>query len=360
MATRYKKRDLWYIDYIVEGKRYSKNTYLKATRANEKEADKIKKEIEDLISSKKYIVSTGKTLINFVEIFKREHLNLKSESHQGVFRDALGHFLKVVPPETKIEDITSEHVARFIENLKSKVANSTMLTYINYMKIFFNFLVEEEIIVRNPIRKKQVPKRVKRNIVFFKEKMLDDILRVAKERDEEFYKFLMMLLLTGQRPVDVLGLTVGNIDMDNNSIVVNISKTDKQIIFPIYDELKDFIDKQLSRIKEADKHEIIFKDFNSNIIRKRFQRIKTHLGIKERNIFTLKTFRKTFASYLAAKGVDQSKIADLLGHEDAHTTRKYYAAVSADNLRKELNNIFNVNNSVKSADKSADSTKKTK
>jgi len=358
VATRYEKRGLWYIDYIVEGKRYSKNTYLKATRANEKEADKIKREIEDLISSKRYMVSTGKSIIHFVEIFKCEHLNLKSESHQGVFRDALGHFLKVVPPETKIEDVTSEHVARFIERLKSKVANSTMLTYINYMKIFFNFLVEEEVIVRNPIRKKQVPKRVKRNIVFFKEKMLDDILRVAKERDQEFYKFLMMLLLTGQRPIDVLGLTVGNIDMENNLIIVNISKTDKQIIFPIYDELKDFIEKQLSRIKDVDEHEKIFKDFNSNIVRKRFQRIKMHLGIKERNIYTLKTFRKTFASYLAANGVDQSKIADLLGHEDAHTTRKYYAAVSADNLRRELNSIFNVNNSVKSADKSADKTKK--
>ena len=36
------------------------------------------------------------------------------------------------------------------------------------------------------------------------------------------------------------------------------------------------------------------------------------------------------------------------------TNRKYYAAVSADNLRKELNAIFTDDKSVKSADKSAD------
>ena len=358
MATRYEKRDLWYIDYIVEGKRYSKNTYLKATRANEKEADKIKREIEDLISSKRYVVSTGKSIIHFVEIFKREHLNLKSESHQGVFRDALGHFLKVVPPETKIEDVTSEHVARFIENLKSKVANSTMLTYINYMKIFFNFLVEEEILVRNPIRKKQVPKRVKRNIVNFSKTMLEDILRVAKERDKEYYKFLMMLLLTGQRPIDVLGLTVGNFDMENKIMTVNISKTEKQIVFPIYDELRDFIETELVHIKKANKDERVFKDFNSNIVEKRFQRIKKHLTIEEKNIYTLKTFRKTFASYLAANGFADSRIADLLGHDDPKTTRKYYAAVSANNLREQLNNILKVDGSGKSADKSADTPKK--
>lgn len=358
MASLYKKRNLWYIDYIVEDKRFTRNTNLQGTRANKKEAEKIKREIEDLISSKKYILSTGKSLMAFVDIFKREHLSLKSESHQDVFEYALAHYYKIVPPETKIEDITTELNARFIEYLKPKVSNSTMLTYISYMKIFFNFLVEEEVILRNPIRKKQIPKRVKKNIVFFSEKMLDDILRVAKEKDEEYYKFLMMLLMTGQRPIDVLGLTAGNVEMDNMVIVVNISKTNKQIIFPIYDELKEFIESELTHIKGTDSDERIFKDFNSEIIHKRFQRIKIHLGIKEKNIYTLKTFRKTFASHLAGKGLDKSKICDLLGHENPRTTMKYYAAVSADNLRKELNNIFGVQSSAKSADKSADKTKK--
>jgi integrase/recombinase XerD len=354
MATLYKKRNLWYIDYFVEGKRYSKNTYLKSTRTNAMQAEKMKRDIEDLITSKKYIVSTGKSLIACVDMFKNEHLNLKSKSHQGVFRDALGHFTKIVPAETKIDDVTSEHIARFIKDLKPKVENSTMLTYINYMKIFFNYLVEEEIIPKNPIRKKQIPKRIKKNITFFSDKMLKDILELAKEKDRQYYVFLKMLLLTGQRPIDVLGLTYGNINIEDETLVVNISKTSKQIIFPLYEELKSFIEKEFPNYKEADDTERVFKNFNSNIIRLRFKRIKKSLAIKEKNIFTLKTFRKTFASYLASKGVDQSKIADLLGHDDAHTTRKYYAAVSADNLRKELNAIFTDEKSVKSADKSAD------
>ena len=41
MSSRYEKRGLWYFDINVEGKRITKNTYLKATRANIKEADKI-------------------------------------------------------------------------------------------------------------------------------------------------------------------------------------------------------------------------------------------------------------------------------------------------------------------------------
>lgn len=358
MSSRYEKRGLWYFDIFVEGKRITKNTYLKATRANIKEADKIIKEVEELVASKKYLLSTGKSLVHFVDIFKREHLSLKSESHQGVFKDALGHFYKIVPREIKLDEITSEHTALFIEHLKRSVSNSTMLTYINYMKIFFNYLIDEEIIHRNPIRKNQIPRRVKKNIVFFNEKMVDDILNVAKERDEKYYGFLMMLLLTGQRPIDVLSLKVGNIDMENKVIEFNISKTSKQIIFPIYDELYEFIDRELMHIKDMNDDERVFNEFTSESIRKRFQRIKRHLKITEKNIFTLKTFRKTFASYLASKGVDQAKIADLLGHDDAQTTRKYYAAVSAASLRNELNKIFGVRNHVKSADKSADTPKK--
>lgn len=343
MSTVYPKRGFWYTDVSDKDrkKRITKNTKLKATKANKKEAENIARKIEALIDSKKYIASTGQSLISMVDLFKREHLSLKSKSHQGVFNDALGHFYKIVPQATKIDKITSEHTAKYIEYLKPRVANSTLLTYITYMKIFFNYLVEEEIIPRNPIRKKQIPKRIKKNIVFFNEKMVDDIMNLAKVRNRNYYKFLMMLLLSGQRPADVLELKVGNIDLENNIICFNISKTQKQILFPIYDELRHFIDTELEYIYDAEADDKIFKDFNSEIVHKRFQRIKKTLGITEKNIYTLKTFRKTFASYLASKGIDKSKIADLLGHDDVSTTRKYYSAVSTENLRNELNKIFN-------------------
>lgn len=358
MATLYKKRNYWYVDYIVDGKRFSKNTYLLATRINKGEAVKIKNEIEKVISSKNYIVSTGGTLSTYIEMFQKEHLNLKSKSHQNVFRDALGNFLKIVPRSTKIEEVKSEHIAKYIQYLDGRVENSTLLTYLSYMKIFFNFLVEEEVIPRNPIRKKQIPKRIKKNIIPFKKDMLDDILKEALNRDPEYYKFLMMLLLTGQRPIDVLGLRSGDIDIENMVIRIRISKTDKEIIFPLYDTLSDFVENQLRSVKRLNAEERIFHAFNSEIVHKRFMRIKRFLKIKGRHVYTLKTFRKTFASYLASRGLDNTKIADLLGHDNVETTRKYYAAVSAENLRNELNKIFEVERRGKSADKSADITKK--
>lgn len=358
MATLYKKRGTWHIDYYIEGKRYSKNTRIKATRENRKDAGKIKKEIEDVISNKRYVVSAGKSVAFYVDVFRKEHLNLKSRSHQNVFKDALNNFLKIVHQDTLVEAVTSEHIAKYIEYLKPRVQNSTLLTYLNYMKIFFNFLLEEEIIHRNPIRKKQIPKRAKKDIVFFKQQMLLDILDTAKKRDPEYYSFLMMLLLTGQRPIDILGLRCGDVDFESNKIIVNISKTNKQIMFPLYDELKSFMINDISELHNREKDERIFSHFNFEIVRKRFMRIKRFLKINGKYVYTLKTFRKTFASYLAARGVDPSKIADLLGHDDVRTTKKYYAAVATENLRKELNKIFVVQAFQKSLPESLPKQKK--
>ena len=61
MASLYKKRGKWHIDYWVGGKRYTKNTGIKAISENKKIASKIKREIEDALDSTGYIDTHGKT-----------------------------------------------------------------------------------------------------------------------------------------------------------------------------------------------------------------------------------------------------------------------------------------------------------
>ena len=46
MATLYKKRGKYYIEYFLDGKRIVKNTFLNITKENEKKAISLKKDIE--------------------------------------------------------------------------------------------------------------------------------------------------------------------------------------------------------------------------------------------------------------------------------------------------------------------------
>lgn len=336
MASLFKKRGFWHIAYFVEGKREYKNTYLKAITSTKQEALNLKKQIEDLISSKRYIVSKN-SLQGVCEKFRTEHMNLKSLSHQSNFNNCMNHFFKVVPSDTNVDEINSAQIAQFINYLISIVSNATVLTYMSYLKMLFNFLIEEELIIKNPIKKKQIPTRVKKNIIFFSEEILNKILDLAKTRDENFYFYLKMLLLTGQRPQDILILKRSNFNIEDKTLLINVSKTKSQINFPIYDDLMKFILEELTYFNELESGDLLFKELNSEIVHKRFQRLKKSLGLNGgSNVYTLKTFRKTFASNLASKGIEGSKIANLLGHENVKTTMKYYTAISTDSLRKDI------------------------
>ena len=88
-----------------------------------------------------------------------------------------------------------------------------------------------------------------------------------------------------------------------------------------------------------DKTELVFKSFTVNSISKRFMRIKKKLGVTEKFVYTLKTFRKTFATRMAKRGIPIHEVAYMLGHESIQTTKKYYTEVLVDNLRDKINTI---------------------
>jgi integrase len=148
-----------------------------------------------------------------------------------------------------------------------------------------------------------------------------------------------MLLLTGIRPCDLLNLKVSHIDLKNLVIHLDISKTQRQIKYPLYDELLNFVKTGLSYIKELDEDDFIFPGYNVSMLGRKFRRLKQRLGIEERHAYTLKTFRKTFATDLADKGFDRGDVADLLGHSIIETTRKYYVNTKAKTLRDKLNKL---------------------
>ena len=105
----------------------------------------------------------------------------------------------------------------------------------------------------------------------------------------------------------------------------------------IYNELLNYIAKNMKEEFSGDKTELIFKPFTVNTISRRFIRIKKKLGLTERFVYTLKTFRKTFATRMAQRGVPIQEVAYMLGHESIHTTKKYYTEVRVDNLREKIN-----------------------
>ncbi|HEY5534181.1 MAG TPA: site-specific integrase [Ignavibacteria bacterium] len=350
MASLYKKRGFYYIDFWVGDKRKTENTKLKATVRNYRAAFDIKTEIEREVELKKkeikqrsYEISETKnnkdltTRLNLLDLINKYKikLSLRSESHQQIFDFAIKHFINIVPVDLKVTDITPEHIILFIKSIQHKVQNATLITYMNYLKGFFNYLVDEEYLTKSPIRKKDSPKRLRKGIITFSDKMLNDILEESIKKDYVFYCILKMLYLTGIRPIDMLNLKLSDIDFNNKVINVRISKTQKEIKFPLYDDLYYFIKDELTFIKDMKLDDLLFNGYSVARVGRKFRRLKEKLKITDKFMFTLKTYRKSFATKYAKK-LDIQDVAYLLGHDKIETTRTYYANVIVDNVRTKM------------------------
>jgi integrase len=87
------------------------------------------------------------------------------------------------------------------------------------------------------------------------------------------------------------------------------------------------------------KNQLLFEGYSVERIGKCFRRILIELKIDKNKGYNLKTFRKSFASELAEKGLSDGDIADLLGHASTSTTRKYYKRKNVNALRDRMNRL---------------------
>jgi integrase len=353
MATIYTKRSKLHIDYTgSDGKRKTVNLKINNNSTNRRKAGKIKEEIEATIENKyiknnadtvstpqiKNNKSTGLSLFEAIKKYFDGHIVLTSQKNQISYRVAMSYLIEAVNGNTDIKDIEPEHIIIITTKLKVRVANATLHTYLRYIKSLFNYLIEEDLIEKSPVKKKNIPRREKKKVVPFSKKMHIEILEEAKLRDIEFYKALMMFGLIGGRPCDMLRLKDTDFDFEKDILKFKMSKTGREILFPIYRELKTFINSDMPEIFKAE-GKLIFKGLTVNAVSQRFRRLKKDLGIHERYMYTLKTFRKTFATINSGKGMNLQELADLLGHEDMATTKTYYTHVDVEKLKEKMDSL---------------------
>lgn len=350
MATVYvpKGRKTFYVKYIQNGKTIRQNTLIPHTER--KAAEKLKKEIEALEIKKrkdtltKFIETkteygTNISIKNAYEKFLKTHMELFTKKHKQHFIGVFSLFLKVVPERILVKDVTSLMISEFMNSLNSRVSSNTRRNYLTYIKTFFNYLVEEDIILKSPIKKRHNPIEQRKQIVTFNDDELIKIFDMAKKHDPEFYKALVFLNSTGIRPCDFIKLRAGDFDFENELISIKMSKTSREIHFPMYTELKEFLEKELPEIKSMDREEKVFSKFTVYTLGRRLRYIKVKLGVQHLRKYNLKTFRKTFATDKIDKGMDGVKVAQLLGHTSVNTTNRYYINKKTETLKKDLNNL---------------------
>lgn len=242
----------------------------------------------------------------------------------------------------RLEDITGMDLRYYYGIMRERqgIKMSTMQTRLHYLSSFWDFLITEELVHSNPVKKVgllKVEKTIKKP--FSAEEMEALRSNCNNLRDRALMEFLYS---TGVRVSELAALNVRDIEMGKQRLVV-YGKGSKERPTYLTDTAKFYLNKYLTERCENEgitmeqlAHRPLFAtlDFPRNRLTVAgIQYVFRSLG-KNADVANVHPhrFRRTVATDLLNKGVPIEQVKEFLGHEKLDTTM-IYCTVKEENVQ---------------------------
>jgi site-specific recombinase XerD len=234
------------------------------------------------------------------------------------------------PPDT--DGITVSVMRGFVQMLhQRKLAPATIGRRIHCLRSFWNYLLGFGYVERNPCRRVSVPKREHRLPVVLSAEECRGLLEGTASGRYSFcrtrdYAVITLLLYTGLRRSECLGLTLDDVDVSQGWVSVRRGKDNKSRLLPLADEPREGLTEWLE-IRPAVGHDHLFTDrlgrpLGPKGIQGLFRKAVEASGLRRPGL-TLHKLRHSFATMLLESGCDLASIPKLLGHASLETTSVY-------------------------------------
>lgn len=223
------------------------------------------------------------------------------------------------------------------------------------LRSFYAYYYRHQMIRTNPTLLVDMPKLHEKNIIRLDEgetaALLDHIehggdtltgqRRVYYEKTKTRDLAIVTLLLgTGIRVSECVGLDIGDVDFRNDGIRI-IRKGGSESVVYFGDEvekaLRNYIEERKSIIPQPGEEKALF--YSTQRRRMGVQAVENMVKKYAREVITAKKItphklRSTYGTALYRETGDIYLVADVLGHKDVNTTRKHYAAMDEDRRRQ--------------------------
>ena len=227
---------------------------------------------------------------------------------------------------------------------------------ISTVRTFFKYYYNRDRLSSDVAAKITLPKQRDKEIIRLERKEIERILSVADDGEgmsphqrkvsrstrARDTAILSLLLGTGIRVSELVGLNVRDIDFENNAFTVTRKGGGRAILYfndDVKQALSDYVETERKRLLErTEKLSVPDEDalFLSLQVRRMCVRAVENLVKKYAEIAApLKTIsphklRSTYGTNLYRATGDIYMVADVLGHRDVNTTKKHYAAIEID------------------------------
>ncbi|WMI80705.1 tyrosine-type recombinase/integrase [Anaerotignum sp. MB30-C6] len=274
-----------------------------------------------------------------------QHLNEISSDDIDCFMEYLSYYVR--PDYENPENSTELH--------NDEKGKSRKLAAVRSM---FKFFYKKKKVDANPATIVETPKIHDKQIVRLDVNEMADFLDAVEsgekltDRQKTFHErtkkrdlaITTLLLGTGMRVSECVGINIKDIDFKNNAIKI-VRKGGNEVFLYFGDEvqeaLQDYLEERQQAITKEEGDDALFLSSQGKRITVRaVQKMvkKYALGVTIKNISPHK-LRSTFGTNLYQETGDIYLVADTLGHADVNTTRKHYAEIEDQRRRKAASHV---------------------
>lgn len=257
-------------------------------------------------------------------------------------------------PITILDNLKVTDIEEYLEYLKVYSKNENLHTNketgikrkLSSLKSFYNYYFTNELIKDNPAAKVRVPKLHEKEIIRLDPGEVAELLDAVDSGDKLTSKqkayhektkirdlaIMTLLLGTGIRVSECVGIDINDIDFDNTGIKIRRKGGYETTVYfgdEVQAALLDYY-RERCNILASEGHE---NAFFLSMQRKRMsvRSVENLVGKYSKLVTKLKhitphKLRSTYGTSLYRETGDIYLVADVLGHKDVNTTRKHYAA----------------------------------
>ncbi len=270
-------------------------------------------------------------------------------------------------PLSILEELKAIDIAEYMDYLSYYIKDGEAITNdergkqrkLASLRSMYNYFFTTEMIEKNPSALVQMPKLHKKEIIRLDP---DEVARLLDNVEEgenltkkqlEFHKktrtrdlaLLTLLLGTGIRVSECVGLDIKDVDFRNNGILIRRKGGYEAVVYfgdEVEEALKAYLEERSHIIPESGHEEALFLSLqNKRLTVRSVEKLvkkyaQTVTSLKK---ITPHKLRSTYGTNLYRETGDIYLVADVLGHKDVNTTRKHYAAQDESRRRMAANAV---------------------
>lgn len=261
-----------------------------------------------------------------------------------------------------LDQISREDIEEYMEYLSYYVKDGVEYTNdergkkrkLAALRSFYNYYFRNEMIQTNPAALVPMPKLHDKAIVRMEPNEVAILLDKVEEGDgltkneQRFHEktrvrdlaLLTLLLGTGMRVSECVGIDIPDVDFDNQRVKIRRKGGYEDVVYfgeEVAEALSDYLDEREHIVPLAGHEDALFLSIqNRRITVRSVEKLVKKYASKVTTMkkITPHKLRSTYGTNLYQETGDIYLVADVLGHKDVNTTRRHYAAMKDENKRK--------------------------